>query len=243
MEQTSIFDDRHINNPLASIMRPDDLDGFYGQEEILGDGKLLRNLIENDEITSMILWGPPGCGKTTIAHIIAKKTNSHFVNFSAVTSGIKEIKDVMNNAEEARKLGEKTVLFVDEIHRFNKAQQDAFLPYVEKGSIILIGATTENPSFQVNSALISRCKVFVLKGLSTSDLIQIMKNAIKKAYKHLKINISDEILEKIAVFSNGDARKCLNTLELCIGTSQRKSNKVIIDEKTLEDCINNKVLL
>lgn len=243
MEQTSIFDDRHINNPLASIMRPDDLDGFYGQEEILGDGKLLRNLIENDEITSMILWGPPGCGKTTIAHIIAKKTNSHFVNFSAVTSGIKEIKDVMNNAEEARKLGEKTVLFVDEIHRFNKAQQDAFLPYVEKGSIILIGATTENPSFQVNSALISRCKVFVLKGLNTSDLIQIMKNAIKKAYKHLKINISDEILEKIAVFSNGDARKCLNTLELCIGTSQRKSNKVIINEKTLEDCINNKVLL
>ena len=184
MEQASLFDDREKNNPLASRMRPTNLDEFVGQDQILSKGKLLRNMIENDEITSMILWGPPGVGKTTIATIIAETTNAHFVNYSAVTSGIKEIKEVMNKAEENRKMGEKTVLFVDEIHRFNKAQQDAFLPFVEKGSIILIGATTENPSFQVNSALISRCKVFVLNSLTSDDLIKIMRNALKSPIKN-----------------------------------------------------------
>ena len=216
MEQASLFDDREKNNPLASRMRPTNLDEFVGQDQILSKGKLLRNMIENDEITSMILWGPPGVGKTTIATIIAETTNAHFVNYSAVTSGIKEIKEVMNKAEENRKMGEKTVLFVDEIHRFNKAQQDAFLPFVEKGSIILIGATTENPSFQVNSALISRCKVFVLNSLTSDDLIKIMRNALKspKGYNNEPIEVSDDLLKKIGIFANGDARNCLNTLEL-----------------------------
>ena len=150
-------------------MRPDSLDSFVGQEHLLGKGKILRQLIEKDQISSMIFWGPPGVGKTTLASIIAGKTRAEFINFSAVTSGIKEIKDVMRQAEKSRRMGRRTVLFVDEIHRFNKAQQDAFLPYVERGSIILIGATTENPSFEINSALLSRCRVFVLKALEEKD--------------------------------------------------------------------------
>ena len=148
--------------PLASRLRPHNLDEFVGQEHLVGEGKVLRKLIESDSISSMIFWGPPGVGKTTLARIIASSTRANFIDFSAVTSGIKEIKQVMQKAEDGRRFGEKTILFVDEIHRFNKAQQDAFLPYVEKGSIILIGATTENPSFEVNNALLSRCKVFVL---------------------------------------------------------------------------------
>ena len=245
MEQASLFDDREKNNPLASRMRPTNLDEFVGQDQILSKGKLLRNMIENDEITSMILWGPPGVGKTTIATIIAETTNAHFVNYSAVTSGIKEIKEVMNKAEENRKMGEKTVLFVDEIHRFNKAQQDAFLPFVEKGSIILIGATTENPSFQVNSALISRCKVFVLNSLTSDDLIKIMRNALKspKGYNNEPIEVSDDILKKIGIFANGDARNCLNTLELCVASAKVKNKKKIIDQDVLEQCITNKALL
>ena len=245
MEQASLFDDREKNNPLASRMRPTTLDDFVGQEEILGKGKLLRNLIENDEITSMILWGPPGVGKTTIATIIAEMTNAHFVNYSAVTSGIKEIKEVMNKAEENRKMGEKTVLFIDEIHRFNKAQQDAFLPFVEKGSIILIGATTENPSFQVNSALMSRCKVFVLNSLSVDNLVEIMKKALKspRGYDNQKIEIDDDILKSIATFANGDARTCLNTLELCITSSPISRGKKKVTRDILEQCLTNKVLL
>ena len=179
MEQMSLFDDREVYNPLASRLRPDDLDGFVGQEHLLGKGKILRQLIEQDKIPSMIFWGPPGVGKTTLAGIIAHKTHAEFINFSAVTSGIKEIKEVMAQAENSRRMGIKTVVFVDEIHRFNKAQQDAFLPYVEKGSIILIGATTENPSFEINGALLSRCRVFVLQALTQENLSSLLKKALK----------------------------------------------------------------
>ncbi|MDR2770691.1 MAG: AAA family ATPase, partial [Clostridiales Family XIII bacterium] len=166
MEQQSFFDDRMMTNPLAVRLRPRNLDEFVGQTHLLGEGKVMRQLIDADQAPSMILWGPPGVGKTTLARIIAGKTKASFIDFSAVTSGIREIKEVMQRAENNRRMGEKTILFIDEIHRFNKAQQDAFLPFVEKGSIVLIGATTENPSFEVNSALLSRCKVFVLHALS-----------------------------------------------------------------------------
>ncbi|MDE6938490.1 MAG: AAA family ATPase, partial [Lachnospiraceae bacterium] len=171
MEQMTLFDDRKQTAPLASRLRPETLEEFAGQEHLLGEGKMLRQLIERDQISSMIFWGPPGVGKTTLASIIAGRTKADFINFSAVTSGIKEIKEVMNQAENSRRMGIRTVLFVDEIHRFNKAQQDAFLPFVEKGSIILIGATTENPSFEVNAALLSRCRVFVLKAVEEGDLV------------------------------------------------------------------------
>ena len=172
----TLFDNeiRNISVPLASRVRPKNLDQFVGQQHLIGQGKILRRMIETDQVTSMIFWGPPGVGKTTLAGIIAEKTKANFINFSAVTSGIKEIKEVMQQAENSRRIGMKTILFVDEIHRFNKAQQDAFLPYVERGSITLIGATTENPSFEVNSALLSRCRVFVLKALEEDDLVQLL---------------------------------------------------------------------
>ena len=173
MEQLSLFSgESGIETPLASRLRPQSLDDYIGQEHLLGNGKVLRQMIDKDMISSMIFWGPPGVGKTTLARIIAHMTQSSFIDFSAVTSGIKEIKDVMRQAENDRMMGLKTILFVDEIHRFNKAQQDAFLPYVEKGSIILIGATTENPSFEINSALLSRCKVFVLQALTEQDIVR-----------------------------------------------------------------------
>ena len=178
MEQSSLLE-KETSKPLAERLRPQTLDEFVGQQQLLGEGKVLRHLIENDIISSMIFWGPPGVGKTTLAEIIARKTQANFIHFSAVTSGINEIKTVMAQAEEARKLGGRTILFVDEIHRFNKAQQDAFLPYVEMGSIVLIGATTENPSFEVNGALLSRCKVFVLQSLSADDLVILLKRALK----------------------------------------------------------------
>ena len=245
MEQTSIFDDRGKTNPLASRMRPKTLDDFVGQEHILAKGKVLRNLIENDEITSIIFWGPPGVGKTTLASIIANKTHAHFVNFSAVTSGIKEIKEVMANAEENRKLGEKTVLFVDEIHRFNKAQQDAFLPYVERGSIILIGATTENPSFEVNNALLSRCKVFVLNALTVDNLVTIMERALDSSdgYGYKEVKVTKNELKMIARYSDGDARTCLNTLELCIKSAPVKDGKSVITKEVIEDAVGTKMLL
>lgn len=245
MEQKSLFENE-VNQPLASRLRPRDLDEFVGQTHLIGEGKILRRLIENDNITSLIFWGPPGVGKTTLASIIANKTHSTFINFSAVTSGIKEIKEVMANSEQARKMGERTIVFVDEIHRFNKAQQDAFLPFVEKGSIILIGATTENPSFEVNGALLSRCKVFVLQGLKTDDLVTLLKRAItdERGFGKQKINISENHLEIIAKFANGDARNALSTLEMVILNGNISENgEITVTDETLEQCISKKSLL
>ena len=245
MEQKSLFENEN-NQPLASRLRPRDLDEFVGQQHLIGEGKILRRLIEEDKISSMIFWGPPGVGKTTLASIIANRTNSTFINFSAVTSGIKEIKIVMAQAEEARKVGQKTIVFVDEIHRFNKAQQDAFLPFVEKGSIILIGATTENPSFEVNGALLSRCKVFVLQGLKIEDIVTLLKRAItdKRGFGNQTVHITDEQLEIIAKFANGDARNSLSTLEMVVLNGEVSSNgEITVTEETLEQCISKKSLL
>lgn len=248
MEQLSLFeqfDNRKPLGPLASRLRPDTLDDFIGQEHLLGNGKLLRQLIDNDRISSMIFWGPPGVGKTTLANIIAKKTHSSFINFSAVTSGIKEIKEVMAQAEESRIMGIRTVLFVDEIHRFNKAQQDAFLPFVEKGSIILIGATTENPSFEINAALLSRCKVFVLQELTKDNLVQLLTNAIlnPQEFGGTEIAITKDLLEAIAVFANGDARSALNTLEMAVTNGEISAGKITVTKESLEQCISKKSLL
>lgn len=244
-KQINIFE-KEDNQPLASRLRPENLDEFVGQEHLLGEGKILKNIIESDNIPSMIFWGPPGVGKTTLARIIANKSHSHFIDFSAVTSGIKEIKQVMEEAEKNRQFGEKTILFVDEIHRFNKAQQDAFLPYVEKGSIILIGATTENPSFEVNSALLSRCKVFVLKGLTNEEILKILKNALssKKGFANKNINIDDDSLLLIANFSNGDARNSLSTLEMAILNSPiDKNGNINVTKEIIEQVTSKKSLL
>ena len=245
MEQMSLFGNNRAMTPLASRLRPDSLDDFAGQEHLVGKGKILRQLIERDQISSMIFWGPPGVGKTTLASIIAGKTKSEFINFSAVTSGIKEIKEVMNRAEMSRRVGMRTVLFVDEIHRFNKAQQDAFLPYVERGSIILIGATTENPSFEINAALLSRCRVFVLKALKEDDLVKLLKNALKNpdGFGNQNVDISPENLRAIAAFANGDARTALNTLEMAVLNGEISAKGIKVTTEGLSQCISRKSLL
>ncbi len=243
--QPTIFE-QPASEPLGARLRPRDLDEFFGQEHLLGKGKVLRRIIENDQVGSMIFWGPPGVGKTTLARIIARRTKAKFIDFSAVTSGIKEIKQVMNEAENARRFGEKTILFVDEIHRFNKAQQDAFLPYVEKGSIILIGATTENPSFEVNGALLSRCKVFVLQALKQEDLVTLLKHALsdERGFGGQSITIGESALGLIAAFANGDARSALSTLEMAVlnGDVDDKGAVTVTDE-TIEQCTSRKSLL
>ena len=206
---------------------------------------MLRQLIERDQISSMIFWGPPGVGKTTLASIIAGKTKSEFINFSAVTSGIKEIREVMNRAEQSRRVGLRTVLFVDEIHRFNKAQQDAFLPYVEKGSIILIGATTENPSFEINAALLSRCRVFVLKALEEADLIRLLENALRnpRGFGNQNVKISADNIKAIAAFADGDARTALNTLEMAVLNGEISAEGITVTTEGLSQCISRKSLL
>jgi len=227
-------------------MRPETLDEYAGQKHLTGKGKLLRTMIEKDQVSSMIFWGPPGVGKTTLAQIIAGSTKARFINFSAVTSGIKDIKTVMQEADESRSMGVKTIVFVDEIHRFNKAQQDAFLPFVEKGSIILIGATTENPSFEVNAALLSRCRVFVMKALEKEDLTELMQRALSdpRGFGGTDIRMDEGILDKIAVFANGDARVALSTLEMVILNSETLADGSIdVTEDVLKQCITKKSLL
>ena len=243
--QTTFFEGDPADTPLATRMRPRDLDEFAGQRHLLGEGKILRQLIDRDRVPSMVFWGPPGVGKTTLARIIARRTQSNFINFSAVTSGIKEIKEVMNEADRTRMLGERTILFVDEIHRFNKAQQDAFLPFVEKGSIVLIGATTENPSFEVNSALLSRCKVFVLQSLSTGDLVSLLSRTLTdpRGFGGQDVQISEDMLGMIAGFANGDARTALGTLEMVVLNAQRQEDRITVTQEILEQCVNKKSLL
>lgn len=246
MEQMTLFDKSREMVPLATRLRPVSLEEFAGQKHLLDEGKILRQLIEKDQITSMIFWGPPGVGKTTLASIIAGKTRAEFINFSAVTSGIKEIRSVMETAELGRRVGRKTVLFVDEIHRFNKAQQDAFLPYVEKGSIILIGATTENPSFEINAALLSRCRVFVLKALEEGDILGLLRHALKspKGFGMQRVQIEEGQLSAIAAFANGDARTALNTLEMVVLNGEISSDGTIcVTGEEMEQCISRKSLL
>ena len=243
--QPTFFED-DSSLPLAARLRPRDLSEFVGQKHLLGEGKVLRKIIESDKIGSMIFWGPPGVGKTTLARIIANHTKAEFIDFSAVTSGIKEIKQVMEQAEKSRRFGTKTILFVDEIHRFNKAQQDAFLPFVEKGSIILIGATTENPSFEVNGALLSRCKVFVLQALSTEELTDLLNRALRdeRGFGGQDVDIAPEIIAMIAEFANGDARSALSTLEMAVlnGDVDQKG-KITVSRETVENITLKKSLL
>ena len=232
--------------PLADRMRPQTLDEFIGQEELLGPGKPLRTQIERDDLGSMLLWGPPGCGKTTLARIIAKRTRSEFIPFSAVLSGIKEIKEVMAKAERARHYGQRTIVFVDEMHRFNRAQQDAFLPHVEAGNILLIGATTENPSFEVIAPLLSRMKVYVLRALAEEQIAELLRRAIADPSRGLgkdRIEASEKIIERIAVLANGDARAAYNTLEaLVAGTEAGADGRLVLSESRLEDVLQKKLL-
>lgn len=246
MEQESLFEHNSSADPLAARLRPRSLEEFVGQSHLLGEGKVLRKLIENDSVISIIFWGPPGVGKTTLARIIANRTRASFINFSAVTSGIKEIRTVMQQAEQNHRFGERTIVFVDEIHRFNKAQQDAFLPFVENGSITLIGATTENPSFEVNNALLSRSKVFVLRSLAVDELYELLIHALHdpRGFGGQKISIPDDFLRIISKFANGDARMALSTLEMVIlNGTVGQDGVVTISKQELEQCISKKSLL
>ena len=245
MEQITAFENT-VPQPLAARMRPRDLDEYVGQTHLLGEGKVLRRLIENDQVSSMIFWGPPGVGKTTLARIIAARTKAAFIDFSAVNSSIKDIRAVMQKAEENRRFGEKTIVFVDEIHRFNKAQQDAFLPFVEKGSIILIGATTENPSFEVNNALLSRCKVFVLQALSPEEIEGLLRRTMEdeRGFGGQDIHLEDDMLFRIAKFANGDARVALSTLDMVVlnGDVDGKGS-ITVTKETFEQCVSKKSML
>jgi putative ATPase len=236
------MDDEDLTGrPLADRMRPRTLEEYVGQEHILGLGKPLRTQIEKGNLTSMILWGPPGSGKTTLASLIARRSSADFVPFSAVLSGIKEIKAVMVDAERARRVGRTTVLFVDEIHRFNKSQQDAFLPYVERGDVILIGATTENPSFEVVSALLSRTRVYSLRSLEISEIVALLQRALSlpvRGLGDLHLNVKADLLEHIATAANGDARSALNTLELAAQLNQDGE----ISEQAVSDALQRRIL-
>lgn len=251
MKQVSFFEQENIESePLAARMRPRDIDEFVGQKHLIGEGKVLRRMIESDRVSSMIFWGPPGVGKTTLAQIIASRTNAQFITFSAVTSGIKEIKNVMQQADRMASLGSKTIVFIDEIHRFNKAQQDAFLPFVEKGSIVLIGATTENPSFEVNGALLSRCRVFVLQQLKKDEIADLLRRAVEspRGFGSMNVEISDDLLNVIAGFSNGDARSALSILEMVVlnGDSsfdEGGCEKITVTEEIVEQCTSKKSLM
>lgn len=244
MSEPSLFSST-MPQPLAARLRPETLDEYVGQTHLVGKNGILRRLIENDSISSMIFWGPPGVGKTTLAQIIAHTTRSRFIEFSAVTSGIKEIREVMKQADTSSQYGQRTIVFVDEIHRFNKAQQDAFLPFVEKGSIILIGATTENPSFEINSALLSRCKVFVLKALTAEDIQSLLKRALTspKGFGGQRIIIADDLLAAIAEFANGDARTALSTLEMAVLNGEEVNGTTTVTKEIVEQCTSRKSLL
>ena len=234
-----------LQSPLADRMRPRTLDEFVGQEHILAPGKPLRLQIDRDDPGSIIFWGPPGVGKTTLAKIIANVTKADFIEFSAVLSGIKEIKQVMADAERARQYGTRTIVFVDEIHRFNKAQQDAFLPHVEKGNIRLIGATTENPSFEIIGALLSRCRVYTLRALSEDEIVGLLQRALKDSERglgNLQLNASDDVLRKMAAYSSGDARTAYNALEVAaqLATGTKSSD---ISDAIVHDALQKRVLL
>ncbi|HEY6389316.1 MAG TPA: replication-associated recombination protein A [Candidatus Acidoferrum sp.] len=244
LPQSAFEDSAH--QPLAGRMRPRTLDEFIGQEKLLGPGKPLRQQIENDQISSMLLWGPPGCGKTTLARLIARLTRSEFVAFSAVLAGIKEIKEVMAASERKSHAGQRTIVFVDEVHRFNKAQQDAFLPYVEAGHITFIGATTENPSFEVISPLLSRTKVYVLDPLTTPQIVDLLRRAIVDKERGLgneNVEASDDVLFRIASYANGDARSAYNTLDLAARSAKlNASGARTITRELLEDVLQRKLL-